>query len=138
MRCHTLCVVQGSWCHTCFSESKGEKIVLEGSSHRKSDLVKKKHEVDEEEPWVACDHCQGWVHQICGMFNKGRNNHGQHFLCPDCLVRSVETGERQRMTVRPQAMLEARDLPVSNLSRYLEHHLAAALMQERGARAAQQ
>jgi len=38
-----------------------------------------------EEAWVCCDQCEGWVHQICGLFNKGRNDQNRGFLCPFCL-----------------------------------------------------
>ena len=38
-----------------------------------------------EEGWVQCDKCEGWVHQICGLFNKGRNDENRGFLCPYCL-----------------------------------------------------
>jgi hypothetical protein len=38
-----------------------------------------------EEGWVQCDQCEGWVHQICGLFNKGRNDQTRGFLCPFCL-----------------------------------------------------
>lgn len=38
-----------------------------------------------EEGWVQCDQCEGWVHQICGLFNKGRNDSNRGFLCPFCL-----------------------------------------------------
>lgn len=47
----------------------------------------------------------------------------------------LERGQRQRITVRPQAMLEARDLPTCDLSNYLEQRLAGALGAERAARA---
>lgn len=44
---------------------------------------------------MQCDQCEGWVHQICGLFNKGRNDQNRGFLCPFCL----RDGEReQRLT----------------------------------------
>lgn len=48
---------------------------------------------------MQCDHCEGWVHQICGMFNKGRNNTDVHYLCPDCLAVGYERGQRQKTEV---------------------------------------
>ena len=54
---------------------------------RKSEIVKRKNDEEIEEYWVQCDCCEGWVHQICGLFNKGRNNANSTYLCPDCLRR---------------------------------------------------
>lgn len=47
-------------------------------------------------------------------------------------------GKRQRIENRPQAMLEARDLPHCNLSRLLEERLNSALQQEQVERAKEQ
>lgn len=60
---------------------------------------KRKNDEEIEEGWVQCDACEGWVHQICGMFNKGRNNNDVHYLCPECLVKGVESGQRTRIEV---------------------------------------
>lgn len=89
------------FCHTCFSDSKlGDTISLaDGRSYRKSGLEKKKNEDEVDESWVQCDHCEGWVHQICGMFNKGRNTTDTHYLCPNCLLAGLESGRRERITV---------------------------------------
>ncbi|GFH07343.1 uncharacterized protein HaLaN_02130, partial [Haematococcus lacustris] len=99
------------------------------------DLVKRKNDQEIEEPWVQCDECEGWVHQICGLFNKGRNNNETHYLCPDCLVQGMQRGQRQRIEMRPQSMLEGSDLPHTQLSKYLERRLYYSLDKERRARA---
>ncbi len=39
-----------------------------------------------EEGWVQCDLCERWVHQICGLFNKGRNKEETPYVCPMCLL----------------------------------------------------
>lgn len=51
----------------------------------KKDLQKKKNDDEVEEGWVQCDCCDNWVHMICGLFNKGRNDQNVHYLCPYCL-----------------------------------------------------
>lgn len=35
---------------------------------------------------MQCDHCERWVHQICGLFNKGRNDDDMPYICPMCLL----------------------------------------------------
>lgn len=52
----------------------------------KKDLQKKKNDDEIEEGWVQCDCCESWVHMICGLFNKGKNDKNVHYLCPNCLV----------------------------------------------------
>jgi len=130
---------RGCWCHQCYTEAK-DRIPLMGSEQgvKKSELTKHKNDTEIEEPWVQCDNCQGWVHQICGLFNKGRNKEDVHYLCPDCLVVGLEMGQRQRIEQRPQAMLEAKDLPHCELSKYLEQRLVMSLDHERQARAAKE
>ena len=50
-----------------------------------------------EEGWVQCDDCQGWVHQICGLFNKGNNKENADFHCPACLEEGLQTGRRDQV-----------------------------------------
>jgi E1A/CREB-binding protein len=76
---------KGNWCHNCFSEEKRDTLELDGSRIRKMDTQKQRNDFEQEEGWVECDHCSRWVHQICGLFNKGRNNAEIGYMCPDCL-----------------------------------------------------
>ena len=127
--------VKGVWCHPCFNDIRGESFVLDGYPVRKIELIKKKNDDEVEESWVQCDRCQGWVHQICGLFNKGRNDEDRGFLCPSCLLHGLQRGERSVPTERPQAMLSARDLPACDLSDKLEARIEQKLAEERLARA---
>lgn len=56
------------------------------------------------------------------------------FLC----LQGLQNNVRERIQLRPQAMLEARDLPTNNLSNLLEQKVASALAADRQARAAMQ
>ena len=56
------------WCKLDY-EHLPENVTVGGNVISKSDLVKKKNSHDEVEPWVACDKCGNWVHQICALFN---------------------------------------------------------------------
>ncbi|KAF5831026.1 histone acetylation protein-domain-containing protein [Dunaliella salina] len=103
--------VRGNWCHPCYMEVKQERIPTSfGGDARKSDLIKKKNDEEIEEPWVQCDCCEMWVHQVSS----------------------------RGLMVRPQAMLEAKDLPQCELSKYLEHRIWTGLQKEREARAAKE
>lgn len=59
-----------------------------------------------------------------------------NFSCV-CL-QGLADGTRDRITVRPQAMLEAADLPTNHLSTLLEQKVVNALAADRQARAAMQ
>ena len=76
-----------------------------------------------EEGWVQCDDCQGWVHQICGLFNKGNNKDDAAFHCPECLEEGLRMGRRQVVSERPQSMMESADLTQCGLSTVLQAHL---------------
>ncbi|KAK9806697.1 hypothetical protein WJX73_009793 [Symbiochloris irregularis] len=129
--------VKGYWCHGCYSD-RGDYIEMEGSRVRKVELEKKKNDEETEEGWVQCDQCDRWVHQICGLFNKGRNTENTNYLCPTCLLHGLKSGHRKAITMRPQAMLEARDLPKNDLSEHLERELARVLHDDHLKRAEQQ
>ena len=88
--------LKGSWCHQCYSDSKTDKIYME---MKKTDLTKRKNDEEIEEAWVQCNNCEAWVHQICGMFNKGRNNNDVHYICPECLLTGLETNQRSKIEV---------------------------------------
>ena len=51
-----------------------------------AELEKRKNDEETEEGWVQCDVCECWVHQICGLFNKGRNKEETPYVCPMCLL----------------------------------------------------
>lgn len=40
---------------------------------------------------MQCDVCDCWVHQICGLFNKGRNKEETPYVCPMCLLDGAHT-----------------------------------------------
>lgn len=89
--------VKGNWCHSCFNEERKDYLELDGQKIKKADCVKRKNDEEQEEAWVACDHCNRWVHQICGLFNKGRNNEDVPYICPDCLARGVAAARRNEL-----------------------------------------
>ena len=66
---------------------------------RKSELEKRKNDDEQEEGWVACDLCGAWVHMICGMFNKGRNDEDMPYHCPDCLSRGKPANATSYLTL---------------------------------------
>ena len=132
--------VKVSFCHQCYvSAAKGDVLTVGQSQFRKSmDLMKMKNEEQVSEPWVQCDQCQVWVHQVCGLFNKGQNGQETHYLCPTCLMDGLKAGTRVPMHPRSKSMLGAPDLPKCQLSNYLEDRLKKSLERERSERAMSQ
>lgn len=127
--------IRGLYCNQCMASTQSEYLQPQSFSMRKADMEKKRNDDEQEEAWVQCDNCEGWVHQICGLFNKGRNNEERGFLCPPCLLNGLESGHRSVPAERPQAMLTAKDLPRCQLSDFLENRLQQSILRERVARA---
>eukprot|EP00250_Pteridium_aquilinum_P011854 c20351_g1_i2 orf=1101-6170(+) len=122
------------FCIPCYNDARTENVEIEGATFPKSRLEKRRNDEETEEPWVQCDKCEKWQHQVCALFNMRRNEGGQaEYTCPHCLVGEVERGERKPL---PQsAVLGAKDLPRTLLSDHIEQRLIRKLKHERLERA---
>lgn len=124
-----------AWCNTCYNAINGS-IEVEGNKYSKNQLAKKKNDDDLEEPWVQCDYCNDWYHQICVLFNGRRNEGGEApFTCPSCILSQLEKKERTPTTQRPSSQLPASVLPQTRLSYFLEERLRKVMGSERDERA---
>ncbi|RQM17199.1 hypothetical protein DD237_001838 [Peronospora effusa] len=56
-------------CHQCYGNLPDAIKHNEGRQYNKNELARKKNDEVHEEPWVQCDKCERWVHQICALFN---------------------------------------------------------------------
>eukprot|EP00798_Chlamydomonas_sp_ICE-L_P023038 gene23038-30233_t len=93
--------LKARFCRTpCYTSADPVTACLtDGAQLKKSDLQKRKNDDEIEEAWVACDQCENWVHMVCAMFNKGRNNNDVHYLCPECLLEGMESGTRASLDI---------------------------------------
>ncbi|KAI5066243.1 hypothetical protein GOP47_0018867 [Adiantum capillus-veneris] len=122
------------FCMPCCNDTRSDSMMVDGQAYLKSRLEKRRNDDETEEPWVQCDKCEKWQHQICSLFNMRRNDGGQaEYTCPSCLL--VEMGKGERKPLPQSAVLGAKDLPKTFLSDYIEQRLARRLKQERHERA---
>ncbi|CAM8877032.1 unnamed protein product [Rhodiola kirilowii] len=123
------CETRFYFCTTCHTAIRGGNFVVYGRTFSKSELEKRKNDTPIHEPWVQCDKCQGWQHQVCALFNSRMNGEGQaKYTCPNCYVREIEQGDRSAL---PQTeFLGAKDLPRTNLSDHIERRLHRKLQEE--------
>ncbi|KAJ1448412.1 histone acetylation protein-domain-containing protein [Pelagophyceae sp. CCMP2097] len=87
------------WCHKCYL---GLKSVIPppacddgGGIWYKRDLLKRKFDDDVAEPWVQCDTCSRWVHQVCALFNakaEADTGGGARFVCLLCEIQTHVDG----------------------------------------------
>lgn len=117
------------WCAQCFSDMKeNQAIIIPEKTIYKRDIAgsRKKHQEESDEPWVGCDICKRWVHQICGMFNSRRNVSDEvAYVCPHCVVeRRNKTGEDN---VLEGKKMRAVDLPHTNMSQFIERRVVQRL-----------
>ncbi|OWM84677.1 hypothetical protein CDL15_Pgr027464 [Punica granatum] len=120
-------------CSTCYG-CKGKVVQFRGGSISKEKLEKRTHDEKMEEPWVQCEWCQAWQHQICGLFNERKNVGGNaEYVCPLCCLKVIN--DNDQMTFRNGCAFSAKDLPCTKLSDHLERRLNDRLKQERECRA---
>ena len=115
---------QNFWCKSCHTRTPvNEKLVLQdGKEIRKSDLQSAKNDDIREEPWVQCDDCRSWVHQVCALFNGRSNKTGAAYACPKCVLKNRRRG------VEPCTFEKAaRDLPRCKMSDAIESGLEKTL-----------
>ncbi|KDO29649.1 hypothetical protein SPRG_05601 [Saprolegnia parasitica CBS 223.65] len=80
---------QLNWCAKCVPKQAeftyGDRVVT------KAELLQAKFQEELTEPWVQCDGCMGWVHQICALFNSEiAVDDDVPFTCALCRLRSLE------------------------------------------------
>ena len=117
------------WCQNCFSEMKdNQAIVIPEKTIYKRDIAgsKKKHQEESEEPWVGCDVCKRWVHQVCGLFNSRRNVSDEvAFVCPTCILEKRRKDKLDQLMANKK--MRAFDLPHSNMSMFIERRVQQRL-----------
>ncbi|EQC40191.1 hypothetical protein, variant [Saprolegnia diclina VS20] len=108
----------------------------DGGPYEKSGLVRKKNDEVHEEPWVQCDHCNQWVHQVCALFhhkpgsesNEKTTTMSTAFHCPECLL-SLRAKSPSAFPLEKK-LLSAKHLPRSKLSDFLERRVQHLLAKE--------
>ncbi|KAL5080426.1 hypothetical protein RYX36_008847 [Vicia faba] len=117
-------------CSSCYNASKGGCIAFNGTSVSKANLEKKINDEVLEEPWVECNKCKRWQHQVCALYNSQKDlGCNVDYICAVCRLREIEDGVHvplQRTTV-----YGAKDLPSTVLSDHLEKRLFKRLMEVR-------
>ncbi|KAM0908025.1 hypothetical protein ACQ4PT_015736 [Festuca glaucescens] len=84
-------------------------------------------------PWVACDKCKAWQHQICALFNPKVVEEAAEYTCAKCLLKEKDSGDINLL--ESSTVLGALELPRTKLSDHIEQRLSARLEHERLQRA---
>ncbi|KAL7692696.1 putative bromodomain, Zinc finger, PHD-type, Zinc finger, FYVE/PHD-type [Plasmopara halstedii] len=103
---------QYHWCSKCYtflpkvlclksrvssSNDQEETAIVTEYTVSKYALLKSKFTDELTEPWVQCDFCNGWVHQICALFNACENADEDNevlYICPLCRLKELDANRK--------------------------------------------
>ncbi|KAL5080438.1 hypothetical protein RYX36_008859 [Vicia faba] len=118
------------FCSSCYNASKGGCIAFNGTSVSKANLEKKTKDEVLEEPWVECNKCKRWQHQVCALYNSEKDlDCSVEYICAVCRLREIENGVH--VPLQKDIVYGAKDLPSTMLSDHLEKRLFKRLMEVR-------
>ncbi|XP_050889289.1 histone acetyltransferase HAC12 [Lathyrus oleraceus] len=119
------------FCSACYNTSKGGCIAFNGTSVSKENLEKKTNDEVLEEPWVECNKCKRWQHQVCALYNSKKDlDCSAEYICAVCRLREIENG--LHVPLQKPTVYGAKDLPRTMLSDHLEKRLFKRLMEVKG------
>ncbi|CAL9239710.1 unnamed protein product [Arabidopsis halleri] len=117
-------------CSPCHTKCK-TKFTLCGIFIDKNKMLRRNN-VDNAntEEWVQCESCEKWQHQICGLYNKHKDqDNTADYFCPECLLEELKSSNNMRLDDNTDS--GAKDLPETILSYFLEQRLFKRLKEER-------
>ncbi|KAI5442611.1 hypothetical protein KIW84_011594 [Lathyrus oleraceus] len=118
------------FCSFCYNASKGGCIAFNGTSVSKANLEKKTNDEVLEEPWVECNKCKRWQHQVCALYNSKKDlDCSAEYICAVCRLKEIENGVHVHLQMA--TVYGAKDLPRTMLSDHLEKRLFKRLMEMR-------
>ncbi|KAL4137322.1 hypothetical protein PRIC2_000844 [Phytophthora ramorum] len=91
-------------------------------------LLKAKFLDELTEPWVQCDQCNGWVHQICALFNACENADEEEevlYTCPLCRVKELDAEQKDEELGMSPIETSVEDFPVKVETDFVRSHSPA-------------
>uniref|UniRef100_A0AAV1T9Y2 histone acetyltransferase n=1 Tax=Peronospora matthiolae TaxID=2874970 RepID=A0AAV1T9Y2_9STRA len=108
---------------------KQESTVMAEYAISKLELLKAKFMDELTEPWVQCDYCNGWVHQICALFNACENGDENEeevlYMCPLCRLQELDALEKNAGSIMSPIVTSVEDFPVKLEHGFLQLHSPA-------------
>ncbi|KAF1774830.1 CBP histone acetyltransferase [Phytophthora cactorum] len=120
---------QYHWCSNAFLNADHETTTPATEyALSKFALLKAKFMDELTEPWVQCDQCSGWVHQICALFNACENADEEEevmYTCPLCRLEELDAEEKNNELGMSPMETSVEDFPVKVEKDFLRSHSPA-------------
>ncbi|KAG7398575.1 hypothetical protein PHYBOEH_010849 [Phytophthora boehmeriae] len=87
-------------------------------------LLKSKFLDELTEPWVQCDLCNGWVHQICALFNACEDDEAEEvmYICPLCRLDDLEVKDKNDDLGMSPTETSVEEFPVKMEKDFIRSH----------------